>query len=80
MKYILLVNKHNATNASLLDIRKNLKTKFPSYDYMIGFCDGYFFDEHKIVSLEEYERLYNYNSNTLKDKHLIMVTIVEELD
>ena len=55
--YVLLIKDEtkNKTGANLKEIELYLKTEFASYDYMIGFFDGYLFDNYWILTLKEYE-------------------------
>ena len=74
--YALLIKEQNHTNLKELEI--SLKTEFKSYDYMIGFCDGYLFDNYRLLTLKEYENLLNTFSTSLKNKWIKFVTIIPE--
>ncbi len=75
MKYVLKIKKSNATGASLEDIEKYLKIEFKSFDYMIGFLDGYLFDNYKVISLEEFEKETKRGLSILENYHIKFITI-----
>jgi len=77
--YVLLINdaSTNNTGVTFEQIEKHLKTEFTSYDYMKGFFDGYLFDEYTLLSLKKYEQKVKMESNTLKNKYLKFVTVLE---
>ena len=54
--YMLKIKRGTAT---LPEIANYLKTEFRSNDYMIGFLDGYLFDNYKVLSLDEFESELN---------------------
>jgi len=73
MVYVLKILQENSTGALLKDIEEYLKTEFKSYDYMIGFYDGYLFDNYIITTLEEFEKSLNnsYYLRTYVDTYYI---------
>lgn len=75
MNYVLLIHNSvtNKTGASFEEIKKYLKTDFKSYDYMEGYCDGYLFDDYKILTLEQYQIAVQKNYNILNDKYMLFV-------
>lgn len=63
MFYALKIKKDNCTYANLTEIESYLKTEFKSYEYMMGFLDGYLFDKYKVLALEKFERELNQTFN-----------------
>ena len=78
--YVLLIKNEtvNGTGANLEQIEEYLKTEFKSYDYMVGFCDGYLFDNYCIIDLKEYENKIRICSDSLKNKYIKFVTVTNE--
>lgn len=74
--YIILIKRKNGTGANIEDIEKYFKTRFKSYDYMMGFLDGYCFDNFRVVKLADFEKSYNNNSPTLEKYFIKFVKIV----
>lgn len=72
---VLLIEEQYHT--SFNEVEKHLKTKFISIDHMMGFMEGYLFDNFKILSLFEYETKLKSHSPSLKNKWLKFVTIEE---
>ena len=58
-------------------IEANLKTEFKSYDYMLGFLDGYLFDSYKIIVMDDLEKYINKKGhyNTLEKYYIKFVYI-----
>lgn len=72
--YALLIKK----NAPLEQIEEHMKTVFRSEDYMVGFLDGYLFDNYNVYELKVYEQLVKTQSQALKDRHLKFVYVGED--
>lgn len=52
--YILMIKKEVIRAVgTLADIEKELKTEFKSYDYMVGFLDGYLFGKYKLITVKK---------------------------
>ena len=73
---VLLINEQSHT--SLSQIEKLLKTEFVSKDYMLGFLEGYLFDQFKVLTLFEYETRLNSYSPSLQNKWVKFLTIKEK--
>mgnify|MGYP001770705279 CR=1 FL=1 len=78
MIYVLLINDEvtNQTGATLQLIEKNLKTEFKSYDYMLGFFDGYLFEDYKILTLEEYQTAVRKQYSIFNNKYMLFVEVL----
>ena len=57
--YVILVPIAGNNHTSYDEIGANLKTSFSSYEYMMGFLDGYFFISYRLMPIEEYEKGIN---------------------
>lgn len=76
--YVIRIEKQK--HITLKEIEKYLKTTFESYDYMVGFCDGYLFDSYKIFTVKQIESMLNDGLLLQNTYHLkwIQVKEVEE--
>jgi hypothetical protein len=71
--FALLIKKQSHCNISDIDL--HLKRVVDSEDYLKGFCDGYLFNQYKILTLSEYEQKVENLSPSLADYWLRFVTV-----
>lgn len=75
VRVLLIQNETiNGTGATLQQIEENLKTEFSSYNYMIGFLDGYLFNKYKLIELDRYETYVNKKGNNYNDYYVKFVS------
>lgn len=73
MTLVLLIQKNPIINA-WDEVEKEFARTFPSLDYLKGFCDGYCFDRHTLLSISEFQKRINaYNNNILETYHVIFI-------
>ena len=81
MFYYLKVAKRDlkgVSSAVRTQFEKDLKRKFKSFDYMLGFCDGYGFGNIEILELSDIERINN--DENLEYLHYNYLYLVEVKD
>lgn len=78
-QYVLLINKNDLSESDFITLLENLKTSFRSYEYMMGFLDGYCFDKYLTRTLNDFENAFNRETITNKT-HWIKFLTVEETE
>ena len=73
--YVLLLNKNDLNDADYISLLENLKTSYRSYEYMMGFLDGYCFDKYLTRKLEDFEILFNRGTVTNNTHWIKFLTV-----
>lgn len=78
--YVLVTLKENFyTPSDRETFEQSLRLSFPSYDYLMGFIDGYGLGKIKVKSLDEFTKMHN-KLGSDADFLIYFATIIEHED